>query len=261
MPSNKLQHEETVFINRLNKLISANEKLTGNTSDKEATNRYIIPDNIDEKHLEEQAEQLLNQLILDNNLNDDMDDIYSLIDDTTASPTMASDPTTSIDSFEKANKKLQQLEDVFLTTVPNSSDIHLDVDETTDELIQKMKDMAHLDSKYEQFIESTDQELKERYLKLKKDAPKLPDSYGLAAASDKNKPRGTVPSSMSKDELLHNEMEDWCCICNEDATIVCEDCDDEDNKYCKDCFYHLHQSEEADYEATKHKSKIYRRLL
>lgn len=48
-------------------------------------------------------------------------------------------------------------------------------------------------------------------------------------------------------------------ICNEDATVECEDCDDEDSKYCTECYFHTHRSESADYEATKHKSKPYRK--
>lgn len=48
-------------------------------------------------------------------------------------------------------------------------------------------------------------------------------------------------------------------ICNEDAVIECEGCDEEDNKYCKECFFHTHKSEFADYEATKHKSKRYQK--
>lgn len=45
-------------------------------------------------------------------------------------------------------------------------------------------------------------------------------------------------------------------ICNDDATVECLGCED-DNKYCKECFFHTHKSESADYEATKHKSRPY----
>ncbi|CAO3581544.1 unnamed protein product [Absidia cylindrospora] len=50
-------------------------------------------------------------------------------------------------------------------------------------------------------------------------------------------------------------MDDWCCVCNEDAVIECDDCDND--RFCRQCFYDGHQSDMADYGFSKHRAKKY----
>ncbi|GAA5801342.1 hypothetical protein HPULCUR_006788 [Helicostylum pulchrum] len=124
--------------------------------------------------------------------------------------------------------------------------------EETDDLIRKLQDENALDRKYEHFTKSRDDDMQKRYEALRSE-PVLFTSSGSSA----DKPRGSVPKPLQEEEL-HDEMDDWCCICNDDATIECEGCED-DNKYCNECFFHTHQSESAEYEATRHKSKRYQK--
>ncbi|KAL7329683.1 hypothetical protein PS15p_204739 [Mucor circinelloides] len=121
----------------------------------------------------------------------------------------------------------------------------------SDELIKKLQQENALDAKYKQFTHKRDEDLEKRYHALKKDAP----SFSNTTYSDSSKPKGSVPKPLTNTDL-HDEMDDWCCICNDDATVECLGCED-DNKYCRECFFHTHKSESADYEATKHKSRPY----
>ncbi|KAG1078319.1 hypothetical protein G6F42_024325 [Rhizopus arrhizus] len=121
----------------------------------------------------------------------------------------------------------------------------------SDELIKKLQQENALDAKYEQFIHKRDEDLEKRYHALKKDAP----SFSNTTYSDSSKPKGSIPKPLTNTDL-HDEMDDWGCICNDDATVECLGCED-DNKYCRECFFHTHKSESADYEATKHKSRPY----
>ncbi|KAI8374858.1 hypothetical protein BD560DRAFT_393440 [Blakeslea trispora] len=116
--------------------------------------------------------------------------------------------------------------------------------ETTDEVDELMKRVYQeqaLDQKYSQFNQQRDEQLEKRRLELKKSIDWTPSN---------NKPKGKIPTPFFKQE---DEVDDWCCICNEDAVVECFDCED---GFCKGCFHYTHRSASADYEATKHKSRI-----
>ncbi|CAO3614602.1 unnamed protein product [Mucor hiemalis] len=151
-------------------------------------------------------------------------------------------------------QNIQEKMDGFQKIFMGSENDPVGTDET-DALIKRLQQENALDAKYEQFSQSRDNDMEERYNALRKDAPNF---SGLEYSNNNgDRPKGPVPKPLQKEDL-HDEMDDWCCICNDDAKIECEGCED-DNKYCKECFFHTHKSEFADYEATKHKSKRYQK--
>ncbi|KAI8880122.1 hypothetical protein K501DRAFT_335596 [Backusella circina FSU 941] len=117
----------------------------------------------------------------------------------------------------------------------------------SDALIRRIQEEDALDSKYQTFAKTRDDEFESRVHALQKEAP-------ITTATYDDKPAGSIPKPLLKEDL-HDEMDDWCTICNEDATIECLGCDND--KYCSHCFYETHRSEMADYDATTHKSKSY----
>lgn len=97
--------------------------------------------------------------------------------------------------------------------------------------------------------------LQARLDKLKEDLPVPP------AAATK---RSTAPSlpSLPKAQLhpddedsSDKEMENWCCICNDDAIVRCIDCDDD--PYCKACFREGHPR--SDPEMGRHRTTAVQR--
>ncbi|CAO3664571.1 unnamed protein product [Rhizopus stolonifer] len=135
--------------------------------------------------------------------------------------------------------KMKQLEKSLLGT------------DESDLLILRAMEENELDEKYDRFAAKRDAELEERLKRVQDYAPQ--DSK----CTNSDKPKGSVPKAILSEDL-YDETDDWCCVCNEDATIECDGCED-DNKFCKECFFQTHRSEFADYEATQHKSRKYQK--
>lgn len=77
-----------------------------------------------------------------------------------------------------------------------------------------------------------------------------------------NKPNSTKPSSRPKananlPQYTDEDIESWCVICNDDATLRCLGCDGD--VYCQECWNEGHRSPEAGYEEMTHKAVIYTR--
>ncbi|CEP16562.1 hypothetical protein [Parasitella parasitica] len=242
MSFNKKSNDD--FINRVNNLLSkdGDSSCSREETDEELASRfnsvfssqpiaaqqnYHIPDDAYGDEIDKEIEKMLQ----DSDEEEDAIDayIYGVLDD----------------KKDMVQEKMDGFQKAFL-----GGDEFVGTDES-EELIKKLQQENALDAKYEQFARERDSDLEKRYHGLKKDAPSFSN-----AQNDENKPKGSAPKPLTTTDL-HDEIDDWCCICNDDATIECLGCED-DNKYCKECFFHTHHSEFADYEATKHKSRPYR---
>jgi hypothetical protein len=60
---------------------------------------------------------------------------------------------------------------------------------------------------------------------------------------------GFVPKAVELSDF-EDEMENWCCICNEDGTIICKSCDND--VYCTICWNEGH----VDPEFKRHIKKL-----
>ncbi|KAL0090383.1 hypothetical protein J3Q64DRAFT_1729582 [Phycomyces blakesleeanus] len=252
------QGNDDDFTNRIAKLVGSNDTKPL-PSDAELANRfskvfssqpvakqakfdYHIPNNL--ANDDEDVEKLLSELDLLN----DSDNDGLLDDDLLASLTSPED--------QKAQKeKLNQLEAAFLGT--HSAETGLEDESHT--LIRRIQEESALDEKYATFAKKRDEDLKKRYEALQQGCNFSPANSGeVSSASNfkkqenSGKPRGSVPAALTMDEI-YNETDDWCCMCNDDASLICKGCDND--KYCKSCFYEGHRGEMADYEATLHVAK------
>ncbi|CAO3645505.1 unnamed protein product [Mucor fragilis] len=241
MSFNKKSNDD--FTNRVNKLLSKDDGSRKET-DEELASRftsvfssppivnqqsYHIPDHAYGDDIDREIEKMLQDSDEEEDAIDDY--IYGVLDD--------------------KKDMVQEKMDGFQKAFMGDSDPFIGTDES-DELIKRLQQENALDAKYEQFTRNKDQDLEKRYHALKKDAPSFSNT---TAYDDTSKPKGSIPKPLASTDL-HDEIDDWCCICNDDATVECLGCED-DNKYCKECFFHTHKSESADYEATKHKSRPY----
>ncbi|KAG1180836.1 hypothetical protein G6F36_010302 [Rhizopus arrhizus] len=196
-------------------------------------NDYKVPAHLDEQDIEQEIEKMLYESDEEEDAIDDY--IYDMLNEST--PTEARQGPVQ--------HKMKQLESI----LTGSS---LDMDES-DALIQRVIEENRLDEKYEQFTAKRDEDFEKRVKDLQNHSFPQDSTFTMS-----DKPKGSVPKALQPKDL-YDETEDWCCVCNEDATIECDGCED-DNKFCKECFFQTHRSEFADYEATKHK-KIIRQLL
>ncbi|CAO3608657.1 unnamed protein product [Cunninghamella blakesleeana] len=148
------------------------------------------------------------------------------------------------------------MENLFLNPVNRdlaSSSSSFILNDQEHELLQQLKDQVAVEKKYEAYEKSRDRDLEKRYLALK-EGNHFSTTEQTTRSPSFNKPTGSIPKSINMDEF-HDEMDDWCCVCNKNATIICEDCDDD--KFCDECFAYGHRSSMADYEFTKHNAKKY----
>jgi hypothetical protein len=78
----------------------------------------------------------------------------------------------------------------------------------------------------------------------------------LTLPTTPNSKPGSKPVSQSKpkapDIPKDDDIENWCVICNEDATVRCLGCDGD--LYCTECWKEGHLSADAALEDRKHKA-------
>ncbi|KAF2468210.1 uncharacterized protein BDR25DRAFT_184203, partial [Lindgomyces ingoldianus] len=86
--------------------------------------------------------------------------------------------------------------------------------------------------------------------------PKPTNSLGLPSApsfSPTKKPPKILKSNLPK--YTDEEIDTWCIICNDDATLKCVGCDGD--LYCRDCWMEGHRGESAGLEERRHKAVVF----
>jgi len=68
-------------------------------------------------------------------------------------------------------------------------------------------------------------------------------------------PRKKPPLSSNLQERLDQEIDTWCIICQDDATLRCMGCDDD--LYCQNCWMEGHKGESAGFEERRHKAVLF----
>ncbi|KAF9998554.1 hypothetical protein BGZ80_005540 [Entomortierella chlamydospora] len=136
-------------------------------------------------------------------------------------------------------------------------------DDEASRLITQAREAAQLEDKYGDIDEGLLKDLNSRHEELKKGIQSL--SYILPQNSTRSVRftiedlgLGPPPAAVGLDELRggddDNENPDnWCCICNEDATWTCPGCDNDN--YCEGCFRESHIGADSDWEMKKHRPR------
>ena len=66
-----------------------------------------------------------------------------------------------------------------------------------------------------------------------------------------SKPIKVIKTDLSAPKFTDEEIDNWCIICNDDATIRCLGCDND--LYCMQCWKEGHEGESAGFEERRHK--------
>lgn len=80
------------------------------------------------------------------------------------------------------------------------------------------------------------------------------DALGLPSAPS-FAPHKKPPVSSNLQARLDEEIDTWCIICQDDATLRCLGCDDD--LYCQNCWMEGHKGESAGYEERRHKAVLF----
>ncbi|CAN9340776.1 unnamed protein product [Alternaria alternata] len=80
------------------------------------------------------------------------------------------------------------------------------------------------------------------------------DPLGLPSAPS-FAPRNKPPVSTNIQKKIDDEVDTWCIICQDDATLKCLGCDDD--LYCQNCWMEGHRGESAGFEEKRHKAVLY----
>jgi hypothetical protein len=81
-----------------------------------------------------------------------------------------------------------------------------------------------------------------------------PDEDSLALPSvPTSKPSGQPVNRLtSRTNYTDDDVESWCTVCLEDATLRCPGCDDD--VYCTRCWYEMHRGPQAGFDERSHKA-------
>lgn len=81
-----------------------------------------------------------------------------------------------------------------------------------------------------------------------------PDQDALALPSvPTSKPSGQPVNRLtSRTNYTDDDVESWCTVCLEDATVRCPGCDDD--VYCTRCWYEMHRGPQAGFDERSHKA-------
>ncbi|KAI9651797.1 MAG: hypothetical protein M1831_007579 [Alyxoria varia] len=150
---------------------------------------------------------------------------------------------------------------------------HSDVPSPRDHSYSQFRSSSHDPCKSEETTCVDDNNTPATQAKASFDFPSAPDTVlpkvltGLASLSLPSAPTAAPSArSQAKDDSSANlfpsapgytedEIESWCTICLEDATVRCVGCDGD--LYCERCWWEGHRSEDAMEEERKHKAVKY----
>ncbi|EUC36664.1 hypothetical protein COCCADRAFT_87550 [Bipolaris zeicola 26-R-13] len=82
------------------------------------------------------------------------------------------------------------------------------------------------------------------------------DALGLPSAPS-FAPTKKPPVSTNLQKKIDEEIDTWCIICQDDATLKCLGCDND--LYCQNCWMEGHKGESAGFEERRHKAVLYSR--
>ncbi|KAF3202753.1 hypothetical protein TWF106_002281 [Orbilia oligospora] len=109
--------------------------------------------------------------------------------------------------------------------------------------------------------DDADDELAKRFAALDQlNLPPPPKDLPLSSLNlpgvPKSQPgvKGKKTITQKVDDLV-DDIENWCCICNEDAVVKCLGCDGD--LYCTECFNEGHRGKDAPYDMKRHKALAY----
>ncbi|KAF1830337.1 hypothetical protein BDW02DRAFT_104775 [Decorospora gaudefroyi] len=85
-------------------------------------------------------------------------------------------------------------------------------------------------------------------------SPSQTDSLGLPSAPS-FAPRSKPPVSTNLQKRIDDEVDTWCIICQDDATLKCLGCDGD--LYCQNCWMEGHRGESTGLEERRHKAVMY----
>lgn len=93
-----------------------------------------------------------------------------------------------------------------------------------------------------------------RLAALSAPSPSQTDSLGLPSAPSFS-PRKKPPIGSNLQKKIDDEIDTWCIICQDDATLKCLGCDGD--LYCQLCWTEGHRGESAGFEERTHKVLLY----
>ncbi|CAG8461703.1 15134_t:CDS:2 [Funneliformis caledonium] len=164
-------------------------------------------------------------------------------------------PPPLVKNIAKTNDSI-----IDLTIVPSNNNVSL-----TSNLTNAQYKLPKLNDEIENYL--IDKELSNDFSEIERRYNQLKEFNISNAQSQDNKKiikdddLGPPPKPIDLSEFGLNEEDPdtWCCICNEDATIRCKDCDGD--LYCQSCFNEGHFGPDSDYDMKRHIFEKYERRV